>query len=227
MNFSTMKPFQIILLVVFGLLALLGLVVFANFGGFGSGGAKIGTVTIWGTVPQARMDTVINALRSEGQEYAGVSYSEKPAASFDASLADAIASGNGPDLILISQESLISEQNKLQVVPFSTVSQRTYLDTYLPIDELFLSSNGTYGIPFAVDPLVLYYNRSMLTSAGVAVPPSTWEAITGLAERMTVAQGGTVSVSTVPFGTYDNVQNARAIVSLLLLQAGNSITGRH
>lgn len=223
MDLSNVKPFQVILLVVFGVLAVTGLLVFANFGGFGGGSAKLGTVTIWGTLPQSSMNTVLNAIKAGNQNYIGVSYVEKPEATFDVDLAEAIASGNGPDLILISQEELLTEQNKLLVIPFSTISQRAYLDAYLPIDELFLASNGTYGIPLAVDPLVLYYNRSMLTTAGVAQPPATWEAVTGLAQQITRAQSGTISQSTIPFGVYDNVENARAIISLLFLQSGSPV----
>ncbi len=219
-----MKPFQIILLVVFGFLLLLGLVLFANFGGFGSSSSNVGSVTIWGTLPQSSMTPVLNALRSQSQDYAGVTYVQRQEGTFDTDLAEAIASGSGPDLVLITQEQLATEQNKLMVVPFSAISERTYLDSYLPIDELFLAADGTYGIPLAVDPLVLFYNRTMLSAGGVATPPTSWEAVTGLAERLSQTSGGAVAVSTIPFGTYENVEDARAIVSLLLLQAGNPIT---
>jgi len=223
MNIGSMKPFQLVLLAIFGFLAMLGLVLFANFGGFGSSSSNVGAVTIWGTLPQSSMDTVLNAVRAGNQDYAGVSYVQKNESTFDADLAEALASGTGPDLILISQEELLTEQNKLSVVPFSTISLSDYTKTYLPIEENFLATDGTYGIPFAVDPLVLYYNRTTLAQAGVATPPSTWEAVTSLAPELTQSVGGTISKGAVPFGAYENVENARAIVSLLLLQAGNPI----
>jgi len=220
-----MKPFQIILLAIFGFLALVGIFVFANFGGFGGSSAKIGTVTIWGTLPQSAMTNVIAAIQAGNQDYTGVTYVQKPADSFDTDLADAIASGTGPDLVVISQEQLVKEQDKLAVIPSSVISQRSYMDAYLPIDQLFLAQDGMYGIPFAVDPMVLYYNRSLLTQGGVATPPTTWEAVTGLAENLTKQQAGNITESIVPFGAYENVEDARGIVSLLLLQAGTNITG--
>lgn len=223
-GFSSMKPFQIVLLAVFGFLLLLGLVLFSRFGGFGGGGSKVGAVTIWGTLPQDNIETVLNALRNSNAQYQGVQYVQKNEGTFDNDLAQAIATGNGPDLILISQELLATEQTKLAVIPFSVISQRTFLDSYLPIDDLFLATNGTYGIPFAVDPLVMYYNRNTLTQAGVATPPSTWEGMTSLTEQLSKASAGKVAQSTLPFGSYDNVENARGIVSTLLLQAGNPIT---
>jgi len=219
-----MKPFQIVILVVFGFLMLLGLVLFSRFGGFGGSSAKVGVVTIWGILPQGSMDTVLNELRNSNQDYQGVTYVQKDEKTFDNDLAQAIATGSGPDLVLISQEMLATEQAKLSVIPFSVISQRTYLDSFVPIEDLFLASNGTYGIPFAVDPLVMYYNRNTLTQAGVAIPPSTWEGMTSLTEQLSRASAGTVAQSTLPFGSYPNVENARAIVSLLLLQAGNPVT---
>lgn len=220
----TAKPFQTVLLIVFGFLLLLGLVLFSKFGGFGGSKNAIGSVTIWGTLPQSSMDTVLNTLRNSNQNFQGVQYVQKDENTFDNDLAQAISTGSGPQLVLISQEMLLTEQAKLSVIPFSVIPERTYMDSYLPIDQLFLASNGTYGIPFAVDPLVMYYNRTTLTQAGVAIPPSTWEGMTSLAEQLTSASAGTVANSTLPFGSYDNVEDARGIVSLLLLQAGDPIT---
>lgn len=227
MNFFSslnLKPFQIILMALFAFFAAAGLILFATYGGLRSPSARIGEVTIWGTLPGERMEVAIGVLRAGSQEYGQVNYVEMQEATFDVDLAEAIASGVGPDLILISQEQLTTEQNKISVIPFSTISQRKYLDTYLPINELFLASDGTYGIPFVVDPLVLYYNRSIITQAGIAAPPTSWEAVTSLSERISQSSAGALAQSTVPFGVYDNVENARAIVSLLLLQAGNPIS---
>ncbi len=218
-----MKPFQIILLAVFGVLAIVGLVVFANFSGLG-GGASVGTVVIWGTLPQQAMNDAIGSLKQSDKSYSGVAYVQKQPDTFDAELANALASGTGPDLAIITQEQLLAEEPKLSVIPFSSVPQRTFLDTYESIDDLYLSSDGTYGIPLLVDPLVLYYNRTLLSSAGVATPPATWEAVTGLVPAITKVNGDRITKSAVAFGSYANVNNARAILSLLFLQAGSPIT---
>lgn len=218
-----MKPFQLIVIGVFAFLAIAGLYVFATTTGSGSK-TSVGTVTIWGTLPGSEMESTINVLKSSNKDYANVSYVEKPADGFDAALSDAIASGAGPDLVIITQEQLLTETPKLTLIPFSSISQRTFLDTYVGEDQLYLTSTGTYGIPLVIDPLVLYYNRTMLSSAGVASAPTTWEAVTGLASVLTKKSGGQIGVSAVPFGSYANVSNARAILSALLLQAGSSVT---
>lgn len=218
------RPFQIVVLAVFGLAALGGLALFASYGGLAGGSKSVGTVIIWGTLPAASVNGALETLRTQHKEYGNVSYAARPAATFERDLADALASGTGPDLIVITQEDLLSEQNKLSVIPFSAIPQRTYLSTYVPVSELFLADKGTYGIPFAVDPLVLYYNRTIFSSAGIANPPSTWEAVTGLAPRLTVKPGGQIQQSAIALGGYGNIPDARAIVSLFLLQAGNPVT---
>jgi len=224
MDYDQIKPFRIIVLAVFGLIAIVGLIMFARFDGFDNGQDAIGTVRIWGTLPEETVSSQIKKLREQRPEFANVSYTEIPLATFGAELAEALAIDEGPDMVLISQEQLASERNKLSVIPYSSISQRDFLDTFVPITELYLTDKGTYGIPILVDPLVMYYNRTLLASAGVPLPPGTWEAVLGLSDRITVRNSGQVTRSLLSFGEYGNVPNARAIISLLLLQAGTPIT---
>ncbi|MGE5541373.1 MAG: ABC transporter substrate-binding protein [Bacillota bacterium] len=218
-----MRPFQIITLSVFAVLALLGLLLFATFKGTGTN-KSVGNVTVWGTLPASAVNAAIDDLRRNHKEFGTITYVERDPGTFDSDLSEAIASGSGPDLLITTQERLRAEASKLSVIPFSSIPERTYRDTYLPIHELFLTSTGTYGIPLAVDPLVLYYNRATLVSANVALPPSTWEAVVGLAPHLTARTGvGTIQKSAIALGAYDNIPAARAIVSLLLLQSGSHI----
>lgn len=221
------KPFQVILMVVFGLTALVGLFLFANFQGFNSGVVPVGSVTIWGTLPGKPLQDALANLKQTHGELAKVTYTEKSLDTFDAELSDAIASGRGPDLIIISQEQLVAEQPKIRLITSSATSERAFRDTYLPEAELFLAGKGAYGIPFVLDPLMLYYNRTQLASVGVATAPTTWEAVAGLSPALTrLNASGGVSKSGVAFGTYQNIENARAILSLFLLQAGYSVSER-
>ncbi|KND51799.1 MAG: hypothetical protein ABA06_00865 [Parcubacteria bacterium C7867-001] len=220
-----MRPFQTSIIAVFIIFALLGLFVFATYSGFGGSKTSVGKIQIWGTLPQDGMDQAISILSQANKDYKDITYKQYPAASFDAELANAIASGAGPDLIIITQEQLLLEASKLTTVSFKTLPQRTYVNTYIPEASLFLGADGTYGVPYVVDPLVMYFNESMLASAGVATPPTSWEAVNALAPKLTKQSANqTITKSAVAFGGYGNVNNARAIVSLLLLQSGNQIS---
>ncbi|MDR3548862.1 MAG: extracellular solute-binding protein [Candidatus Pacebacteria bacterium] len=223
--FANMRPFQVIIIIIFALLAFIGLYLFSTFSGFGNTSNKIGSVAIWGTLPASAVQEELNTLTSGNKEYSKVTYIQKSAASFDQDLSDAIASGSGPDMIIISQEQLLDETNKLNVIPFSSLPQRTFINTYLPEYTLYLNSSGTFGIPYVLDPLVLYYNKSITLGSGVASAPKTWETITGLAPTLTkVNPDQSIAQSTIDFGQYNNVDNARGILSLLFLQSGASIT---
>ncbi len=220
-----LRPFQLVVLAIFAFSAVLGLIIFANYGGFGGSKEQIGVVTIWGTLPQEAVAERISVLAGDNEAYTEVSYVQRSESTFSSDLSNAIAAGAGPDLVIISQETLLTEQNKLQLISFSSIPQRTYLDTYLPLFELFLTAEGTYGVPFVLDPLVLYYNRSQLASANLVSPPGTWESLAGIVPILTARDAtGAVGRSAIALGDYANIQNARAIISLLLLQAGTPIT---
>lgn len=221
---ANVKPFQVILLLVFGGLAVIGLYLFASFAGFNNARTSVGAVEVWGTLPQAAVDGAFTALKNADQDFTGLTYREIPEGEFDRVFTEALATGQGPDLVILSQERLVGERAKLSVIPYSSISERDYRDAYVPVTELFLAEDGTYGIPVAIDPMVLYYNRTLLSQAGIATPPQTWEAVLAYVEPLTRRQGGAIAQSAVPFGSYQNNQNARAILSLLFLQSGSSIT---
>jgi ABC-type glycerol-3-phosphate transport system substrate-binding protein len=216
--------FQMAVLGIFGLLALVGLFMFSQFSG-GKGKTETGEVMIWGTLPKASLEAGLSELTAIDDNYAKVTYAEIPAASFSRTLSEAIAEGKGPDLVLISQEEFLSERGKLTPIPYDTLPERTFVDSYVPEFELFLGTNGVYGIPLVLDPLVLYYNRGILAGEGLVGLPTTWEGVAGIADRVVKRDaGGTLTRSLVPFGGYANVVNARAMLSLLMLQAGSTIT---
>jgi len=222
---SNLRPFQVVVLAIFGLLALVGLVLLSGWNGGGIAKAKVGTVTIWGTLPQSQVEPALNHLKQIHKEYAGVSYTERSPETIDTDIANAIASGTGPDLVLINQEHFMAERARLRITPFSSISQRTYQDSYLPIFDLYLTSEGTYGIPLLVDPLILYYNKSVLESIGVAQAPATWETVSGLTPTLTrLTDAQTISRSAIGMGVYENITNAPALVATLLFQAGQSIS---
>lgn len=218
------RPFQIILMAVFGVLALGGLALFATFKGFG-GAQKVGEVVIWGTIPETEMVEVLNAIKQTNQELEKVTYQEKDEVAFDATLSEALASGAGPDLIITTQERLLTERAKLSIIPYSRIPERTFRDVFVPINELFLTSEGTFAIPFVTDPIVLYYNRARISSVEIAQVPRTWEAVLGSVPQLTTrSDTGIITRSAIALGTYENIPNARAIVSTLFLQSGSPIT---
>ncbi len=217
-NIST---FQMILLAVFGVLLLGGIFVMSTYSGGSKGNSGIGKVVIWGTLPSQSFRKALSTVAQQNQNLKGVSYVYKNPVNFDSILTTAIASGNGPDLILIPQTHLASLQSIITPIPYTSFSERSFLNAFADVATVYLSPVGSYGIPLLVDPLVLYYNRTLLASKSIVNPPSTWDELPGLVPLFTkkTAMGG-LSQVLIPFGTYSNVHDTVAILSTLFMQAG-------
>ena len=215
--------FQGILIGVFGLGALIGLFVFATYTSKNTGGSTVGTVVIWGTLPSAGIQATLAAIEQADASLKNVSYVQKDAATLPADLATAIATGAAPDLILASQEELQPLSKFITLIPQSTLSASTFSGAFIEGANIFAAPGGAgyFGIPFLVDPLVLFSNRAILSSAGIARPPSTWEALTGLVPSITtLTPSRQITRGLIALGTYSNVHDARGILSALFLQQG-------
>ncbi len=219
--------FKTVLLGVFGLAALIGLFAFATYSSHGGTTGGIGTVVIWGTLPKADVDAALSAVMNTDTSIKGVSYVQKDPAALSSDLATAIATGASPDLVLASQEELHTLSKFLTPIPFSTLSARTFTNTFVEEGNLLALPNagGYYGIPFLVDPLVLFSNNAILASDNIAKPPATWEALTGLVPNVAV-QSPTQQITRglIALGTYSNVHDARGILSALFEQVGVPIS---
>jgi len=212
--------FQTILLGIFGFGALVGLFVFATYSGGGSGSTAVGAVVIWGTLPEEDMQTMLAVAAQTDTSLKGVSYAQKDPATLQNDLSTAIATGIAPDLVLASQEELFALAKFLMPIPSSTLSSSAFTSTFIEEGNLFAAADGYYGIPFLVDPLVLFANRTILSSDGIAKPPATWESLTGLVPNVAIlSPARQITRGLIALGTYGNVHNARGILSALFLQA--------
>lgn len=201
------------------LLAGVGLFVFSTYSSSSSKSA-VGAVTIWGPFPRDAMTQALQSLAAADKDLKSVTYVQMQADTFDQDYVNAVAAGNAPDLVLISQEDLQKLKPTLYEIPFSAISARQFADTFADGASIFEDANGIYGVPFAIDPLVMYFNKTVLASSGIASPPATWEAMTGLVPSVTQQSGQTIGQALIALGTYANVHDARGILSALFFQAG-------
>lgn len=221
---GNLRPFQIVIIGAFIALAVAGAIVFASFRGFDIGDNPYGeSVEIWGTLDSSVFETVLREIADADENFRVVFYVEKDPRMFSSELTNAIAEGRGPDAVVLPHTLLLSERGKLFPIPYDTLSDRDFRDTYIDGASIFQLAEGTYGFPFAVDPLVMYWNRDLYSTAGIAAPPGTWEevlarivpALTALSANRDVTQ------SALSFGEYGNVRNAKEVLVMLMLQAGS------
>lgn len=216
--------FQIILLAVFGALAVAGVLIFAF--AVGGGNTKtLGSVTIWGTLDSGAFSTVLRAAADSDASLNQVSYVQKDPQTYETELTDALASGQGPDLFLMTQEYAFKDAGKIVVIPFSSLSQSKFESAFVEAANPFIASDGILGVPIIADPLVLYWNKDMFSSAGYSQPPAYWDQLFSMAQKLSVKDdAGSLLKSAIAFGEYRNIENAKDILAMLILQAGGTIT---
>ena len=224
MAFENIRPFQVGLLGGFALLGVVSLILIATFQGFSTGQGKIygDAVVIWGTLNNTAIRNTINKIAEDDKDFSVVTYVEKDPRTFEEELVNAIAENRAPDAILMSHEDLVTYRPKLLSIPYENFPLRNFKDTYLDGAEIFALSDGLYALPFAVDPVVMYWNRDIFSTGGLALPPATWEALTDTVQQLTLRDATrNILQSTVAFGEYRNVDHGKEVLLTLLLQSGS------
>jgi ABC-type glycerol-3-phosphate transport system substrate-binding protein len=221
------RPFEIALIGVFSILALIGLFFLATYQPEQTDEDRLygDSMVIWGTLDDRVMNEFLSELSRQNQALEVVSYKEIDPRTFDSEFVNAIAEGRSPDLIILPHTLLVTHRSKLQAISFKTIDERTFRDTYIDGAEIFMRNDGIYGIPFAVDPLVMYWNRDIFSSSGLALPPKTWETLISQTTPAIVRTNDKLEItqSAVAFGEYANVTHAKDILAMLFMQSGNSI----
>lgn len=173
---------------------------------------------------------------------------------FDNLLLNALADDVAPDIVSVNVRDLHKYANRLSAMPETVKESRlvttgqyfkeTVLETNsLPMpstryvkssyiktvyDDVVINKN-IYGLPLAMDTLVLYYNEDLLDRAGFAEPPQTWDDFISQVKASTkFDSNGNILQSGVALGTGKNINNAFDILSLFLLQSKVTIaTGNY
>lgn len=218
------SKFQIITLAVFVVFIAVGVASFALYKG-NSSSTTIPAVTFWGTFPADTFNNYVAKINAKLPQPITVTYVQKRADTFSQEFISALARGQGPDGLLIPVDMILPHYDKLAAIPFSALPQRTFIDSYIEEANIYLNSSGIIAIPFTVDPLVMYWNRDIFNSAGIATYPKYWDEFTGLNKKLTLKdQNGNVRKSAIALGDFTNVSNAREILGTLMMQSGNPIT---
>jgi ABC-type glycerol-3-phosphate transport system substrate-binding protein len=221
-----LSVFQVILLASFGAIAIAAVLIFAFAVGGGST-STTGAVRIWGTLDETAFTTVIRQAAENNPNLSQVTYEQQDPETYDKRLTDALASGQGPDLFLFRQDNAFSDASKVIPIPFTSLTESQFSSAFVDAASPFISQSGVLAIPLLVDPLVLYWNKDTLSTAGYAKAPQFWDELYKIAGDITKkTDAGTIQKSALPFGEYRNVNGAKAILSTLILQAGGNITTR-
>ncbi len=222
------RPFQIALLAGFAVLALLSLFLLRGF--TGGGGDAItrqfgDRVVLWGPFPSSDVREVLRLIKRNNSAFEVVQYREVRPEDFASTFVNAVAEGQSPDLVIIPHSEIAAQRSKLYPIPYTeqAYTERMIRDTFVDGAEVFALNDGLIAVPLAVDPLVLYWNRDKLASAGLPNPPTTWTQFTNsFVGTFTIRDNNrNITQSAIAMGEYENVRNAMAVLSLLAIQSGS------
>lgn len=189
-------------------------------------------LTIWGTDNAKAFDDLIGAYTGPGAgNNMEVKYTQMDPATYQSKLLNALAAGNGPDIFEIGNRDLPQWDNLVTPVPvsmasiFNAVTVQNDFPTVVSQD--FVSNNYVYALPLSIDTLAMIYNKDILDSASIAIPPKTWTDFDNdvPALRVINSQGQLTQAAVALGGSEASIANAPDIVFLLMLQNGTQMTG--
>ncbi len=218
------STFQLVLMIVAGALAVIGVATFAFFrSDSGKSGAPI---VVWGTFPAEAINEVLFDLQGQGTPTGNISYVAKTPDGFDAALVEAIADDVAPDIVILEAGQLFEHSKRVMPIPYEALSRRDLESTFVGASD-FAGATGIAALPLLVDPLVLYSNAARFRSAGIAAVPSYWDQV--LADTPPLTETGpsrSIARSAIALGEYANVNHAKEIFFAVANQAGAEVFRR-
>lgn len=216
-----MSKFQLGLLILFGFCIVAAVFIFSRTQNTADLSAKL---TVWGSISAYDFSSMLSGSGLDKSKTVSFTYVEKRADTLDSELTEALAEGKGPDIVILPVESLLRQKSKLLLIPNASVKPALFSQTFITEGELFQTSEGTYALPLFVDPMVLYWNRSLLAKAGLATPPVYWDQIYDYIAKLTTKDAaGNIVASAIALGESRNIPHVKDILSLLMIQAGSPI----
>ncbi len=224
------SAFQLILLIVLGVVAVTAVLMFA---GILPGGSQLFkknsvTVTLWGTKMNDQLSTFLQIFNEANKDTVKIQYIVKDPATYEDDLIEAFTQAGGPDLFFVDEETLYKFENKISVLPYTSYSLRDFKNTFITGADIYTTDQGILGIPIFVDPLVMYINKDIYDNASLAIYPKTWGDFINLPKYLTkLDKDNNIIQSAVAFGSPNNTLNTKAILSMLTIQAGSPIVERN
>ncbi|PIP26320.1 MAG: hypothetical protein CO140_03425 [Candidatus Moranbacteria bacterium CG_4_9_14_3_um_filter_40_7] len=149
-----------------------------------------------------------------------ITYRKFASDTYKKDLLEALASGQGPDIFLISHTWLPGFLDKTYPAPDAILNEQRFRNNFVDaVISDFLFEGKVFAVPLTVDSLGLYYNKDLFNEAGITAPPQNWEEFVEDCRKLSkVSSDGRILQSAAAIGTADNINRSTDILSLLMLQ---------
>lgn len=196
------------------------------------------TLTIW----RAGNDSAgfADAVNEYRQLHENVSFNFRQVSpdSYEQELVEAIAAGQGPDLVTLPNAKIHAFEDKLEPMPagfFGGSDLITTISAQYPQAVLADTLHGgkIFGLPFSISGLVLITNTNLVQAEfnrriQAELPtnnlffraPVDWNEVIDLTKVLTKKTGDQISEAGIALGTTNNIPNVADIIAALMLQQG-------
>lgn len=169
-------------------------------------------------------ESIINNLISDFEKenpQIDVLYQKQDVKQYREKLATRIVNGTGPDVFRFHNTWVGELSEELLPLPSDVMSVSEFKKVFYPVAHKDLVRNGgVFGIPLEIDTLALYINSDHYKAQNLT-PPSTWTDFINTSRLLTVKdQNAKILTAGAAMGTFDNINHAPDIISLLLVQNG-------
>ncbi len=221
-NGGRIKKFIIIAFGILGVLFLVFLVITFILPKLGE--SKKVTLTYWGLWEDPQIFSGVISEFERDHPNIEIKYEKKDIKAegkYIERLSTRIQNGTGPDIFRF-HISWIPEL-KSMLLPFSNnlVNDINFDNYYNTVKDDAKENSAYYGVPLETDNLALFINNDLFEGAGIENPPSTWDDVVKISRQLTVKdEEGNITTSGISLGTYDNIEHASDLLSLLFIQNG-------
>lgn len=221
---NEMTTFQLSIMIAFGVAAVGAVIAFATGSLMSGDSIRAVDLTLWGSIERRVAEAWLEE-NFENDPRINVNYRYVSEDRFDIELIDRMSVGEGPDMILISQNRLVRHKDRIAPIYFSFYSESRFRDTFVQSAEILLDRNKgvMYGLPLLVDPIMMYWNRAYVRESGYTRPPDRWGNLGDFIRANIRRAGDRIERSPVALGEYRNIEHAKEILSTLIFQAGGEI----
>ncbi|MBU0569893.1 extracellular solute-binding protein [Patescibacteria group bacterium] len=182
---------------------------------------KKGEIVWWGfQLDEADVATLIEEYQGNNSNIK-ITYVKQSPVDYRVRLANALASGNGPDIFEIHNSWPAMFKNELATLPSSIMDKAEFAQTFYPIIVSDLTLGGEIiGMPLEYDAITLYINEDIF-AAGAKRPPETWDELRLLVAELTQRdENEKVIQPGIAMGTIDNVDHWPEVIALMMFQNG-------
>lgn len=222
---NNLNPVQIAIIAAAVFITVVAILIFSGVlpGLRPPGESEKAQITFWADLPEETIRPILTDFHKDFSRIS-VKYEKMPTDGGIEKIIDSLAAGTGPDVWLMPASLLLLHKDKIYPIKTELYSRREFQDNFIEGAEIFLIADNIMGLPFAVDPLTMFWNRDLFKDAGIAKTPETWdEFITAVSKLSKIdAQNNIIQAGTA-LGEFQNIKNAKDILTLLILQTQNPI----